>query len=113
MLLRSAYGCTSANVTWLRGMVAVVEGSRTLCFVVALSQLLLQYLVGDYEIAGSALAVPLCSASKPIEEMHRGDVTSFCLAALQISYVSAAFQLASLHNWALAGVALLICADLG
>jgi len=41
--------------------------------------------------AGSALAVPLCGASRPIEEMPHSDVAGFCLAALQMSYVSAAF----------------------
>jgi hypothetical protein len=55
--------------------------------------------------AGSALAVPLCSASRPIEEMPRGDVAGFWLAASRMSYVSAAFRSASLRNWAPAGVA--------
>jgi hypothetical protein len=62
-------------------------------------------LVGDYDGAGSALAVPLYSATWPIEEMSRDDVAGFCLAAPQMSYVSAAFWSASLRNWALAGVA--------
>jgi len=61
-------------------------------------------LVGDYDSAGSALAVPLCGATWPIEEMPCDDVAGFCLAAPRMSYVS------SLRNWALAGVAPL---DLG
>jgi hypothetical protein len=67
-------------------------------------------LVGDYDSAGSALTVPLCGATWPIEEMPHDDVAGFCLAAPQMSYVSAAFWSASLRNWALAGVAPL---DLG
>jgi hypothetical protein len=53
-------------------------------------------LVGDY--AGSALAVPLCGATWPIEEMPCEDVAGFCLAAPRMSYVSAAFWSASLRN---------------
>jgi hypothetical protein len=47
-------------------------------------------LVGNYECR-LCLAVPLCGESRPVEEMPRGDVAGFCLAAPRMSYVSAAF----------------------
>jgi hypothetical protein len=37
-------------------------------------------LIRDYDSAGSALVMPLCIATWPIEEMPHDGVASFCLA---------------------------------